>query len=99
MAESEDLKETTKRAMADAGIEAMRLKLSFAKFIIGTVAVSVLTAVLNWQIKVFADVSALIQEIEQIGGHTGWISVEQPYPEISFYIINPLQHRLDIGKS
>jgi hypothetical protein len=29
----------------------MRLKLGFAKFIIGTVAVSVLTAVLNWQIQ------------------------------------------------
>ena len=51
MAETEDLKETAKRAMADAGIESMRLKLGFAKFIIGTVAVSVLTAVLNWQIQ------------------------------------------------
>jgi len=51
MAESEGLKETAKAAMADAGIEAMRLKLSFAKFIIGTVAVSVLTAVLKWQIQ------------------------------------------------
>ena len=51
MADSEDLKETAKAAMADAGIEAMRLKLGFAKFIIGTVAVSLLTAVLNWQIQ------------------------------------------------
>ncbi|CAB1057947.1 hypothetical protein D1BOALGB6SA_2703 [Olavius sp. associated proteobacterium Delta 1] len=51
MAESEDLKKTAKSAFADAGIEAMRLKLGFAKFIIGTVAVSVLTAVLNWQIQ------------------------------------------------
>ena len=51
MAESEDLKETAKAAMADAGIEAMRLKLGFAKFIIGTVAVSLLTAVLIWQIQ------------------------------------------------
>jgi len=51
MAETDDLKETAKTALADAGIEAMRLKLGFAKFIIGTVAVSVLTAVLNWQIQ------------------------------------------------
>ena len=51
MAETDDLKETAKTAVADAGIEAMRLKLGFAKFIIGTVAVSVLTAVLNWQIQ------------------------------------------------
>ena len=48
MAGTDDLKKT---ALADAGIEAMRLKLGFAKFIIGTVAVSVLTAVLNWQIQ------------------------------------------------
>jgi len=51
MAENENLTETAKTTMADAGIEAMRLKLGFAKFIIGTVAVSVLTAVLNWQIQ------------------------------------------------
>ena len=49
MAEKENLTETAKTTMADADIEAMRLKLGFAKFIIGTVAVSVLTAVLNWQ--------------------------------------------------
>jgi hypothetical protein len=51
MAETDDLKETAKTALTDVGIEAMRLKLGFAKFIIGTVAVSVLTAVLNWQIQ------------------------------------------------
>ena len=51
MAETGELKEAAKKNMADAGIEAMRLKLGFAKFIIGTVAVSVLTAVLNWQIQ------------------------------------------------
>jgi len=38
MAETDDLKETAKTALADAGIEEMRLKLGFAKFIIGTVA-------------------------------------------------------------
>ena len=51
MPELDDLKETAKTAISDAGIEAMRLKLGFAKFLIGTIAVSVLTAVLNWQIQ------------------------------------------------
>ena len=33
MTEWDDFKETAKTAMADAGIEAMRLKLGFAKYI------------------------------------------------------------------